>query len=135
MAANADAAQAAAAGYVRQKTLLNDTLDQLKRAGLLASAPAGMALVSGADLQLSANDNLIATAGGHADVSVPERFTRAAGERISMLAQKLGIKLIAAKGKVGIQAQSDEMRLLADQSVTVTSANGRVVIEVLCAAP
>lgn len=129
LAEAAKAAQAISADYARQKTLLTDTLDQLKRAGLLASAPAGMALVSGTDLQLTANENLIATAGGHADVSVLKRLTVAAGERISMFAQKLGIKLFAAKGKVEIQAQSDEMRLLADQNVTVTSANGRVVIE------
>ncbi|WP_301288212.1 type VI secretion system Vgr family protein [Ralstonia chuxiongensis] len=129
LAATANAAQAIAADYARQKALLDDTLDQLKRAGMLFSAPAGMALVSGTDLQLTANENLIATAGGHADVSVLKRLTVAAGERISMLAQKLGVKIFAAKGKVEIQAQSDEMRLLADQNVTVTSANGRVVIE------
>ncbi|MBB6186046.1 type VI secretion system Vgr family protein [Rhodanobacter sp. MP7CTX1] len=122
-------AQAVAADYGRQKALLNDTLMELRKAGLLVSAPAGMALASGADLQLSAKENLIATAGGHADVSVLKRFTVAAGEAVSVFAQKLGIKLFAAKGKVEIQAQSDEMRLLADQNVTITSANGRVVIE------
>ena len=129
LAGTANAVQAIAADYERQKALLNDTLNQLKRAGMLVSAPAGMALVSGTDLQLTANDNLIATAGSHADISVLKRFTVAAGERISMLAQKLGVKIFAANGKVEIQAQSDEMRLLADQNVTVTSANGRVVIE------
>lgn len=129
LAATANAAQAIAADCDRQKALLNDTLNQLKRAGMLASAPAGMAFVSGTDLQLTASDNLIATAGGHADVSVLKRFTVAAGEYISMIAQKLGVKIFAAKGKVEIQAQSDEMRLLAEQNVTVTSANGRVVIE------
>ena len=125
----AAAAQAIAADYARQKALFNDTLSELKQAGLLVSAPVGMALVSGTDLQLSAKEDLIATAGGSADVSVLKRFTVAAGEAVSLFAQKLGIKLFAAKGKVEIQAQSDEMRLLADKNVTITSANGRVVIE------
>jgi len=125
----AAAAQAAAADYERQKALFTDTLDQLKQAGILASAPAGIALVSGADVQLSANKTLTLTAGDHADVSVLKRFTVAAGELVSVYAQKLGIKLFAARGKVEIQAQSDEMRLMAAQNVTVTSANGRVVIE------
>ncbi len=129
LAAAAEAAQAVAADYDRQKALLNDTLLELKKAGMLASAPAGIALVSGSDLQVSAADNLIATAGGHADFSVLKRLTVAAGERISVFAQKLGIQLFAAQGKVEIQAQSDEMRLLADKDMRVTSANGRVVIE------
>ncbi|MGT2491018.1 DUF2345 domain-containing protein [Cupriavidus basilensis] len=62
-------------------------------------------------------------------MSVLKRFTVAAGERVSLFAQKLGIKLFAAKGKVEIQAQSDEMRLLSDKNMTISSANGRVVIE------
>ncbi|MNQ86794.1 hypothetical protein D3C85_1019960 [compost metagenome] len=118
-----------AADYGRQKALLDNTLDTLKQAGLLASAPAGMALASGGDLQLSASQNLIGTSGGHADFSALKRFTVAAGELVSVFAQKLGIKLFAARGPIDIQAQSDDMRLLADQNVTISSAHGRVVIE------
>jgi len=125
----AKAAQAITADCEAQKALLNDTLTQLKRAGVLVSAPAGMALASGTHVQLSAAENLIATAGAHADISVLKRFTVAAGETVSLFAQKLGMKLFAAKGKVEIQAQSDEMQLLADQNMTITSANGRVTIE------
>jgi type VI secretion system secreted protein VgrG len=129
LAEAAKAAQAIAADYDRQKALLNNTLQDLKKAGILVSAPAGMALTSGSDLQLSAAENLIATSGGHADFSVLKRLTIAAGEAVSVFAQKLGIKLFAAKGKVEIQAQSDEMNLLSDKNMTITSANGRVVIE------
>ncbi len=129
LASAAKAAQAIAADYDRQRTLLNDTLIGLKKAGILVSAPAGMALASGSDLQLSAAENLIATSRGHADFSVLKRFTVAAGDLVSMFAQKLGIKLFAARGPVDIQAQSDEMRLLADKNMTISSANGRVVIE------
>jgi len=94
----ADAAQAIAADYEEQKTLLNDTLKELKRAGILVSAPAGIALTSGEHLQLSAADNLIAIAGGNADIGVMKRFTVAAGETVSLFAQRLGMKLFAAKG-------------------------------------
>jgi len=129
LAEAANAAQAIAADYEKQKTLFDGTLKELKKAGILVSAPAGIALASGEHLQLSATDNLIATAGGNADIGAIKRFTVAAGEAVSLYAQRLGMKLFAAKGKVEIQAQSDEMRLLADQNVTVTSVNGRVTIE------
>jgi type VI secretion system secreted protein VgrG len=121
-------AQAAAADVDRQKALLNDTMDQLKQAGVLVSAPAGVALVSGSDLQLSASRNLIATAGSHADVSVLKRFTVAAGELVSVFAQKLGIKLFAAKGKVDIQAQGDAMALSALKDLTITSTDGKLIL-------
>jgi type VI secretion system secreted protein VgrG len=129
LAEAANAAQAIAADYEKQKTLLDGTLKELKKAGILVSAPAGIALASGEHLQLSATGNLIATAGGNADIGVIKRFTVAAGEAVSLYAQRLGMKLFAAKGKVEIQAQSDEMRLLADQNMTITSVNGRVTIE------
>jgi type VI secretion system secreted protein VgrG len=129
LAEAANVAQAVAADYEKQKALLEGTLKDLKKSGILVSAPAGIALASGEHLQLSAAANLIATAGGNADIGVIKRFTVAAGEAISLYAQQLGMKLFAAKGKVEIQAQSDEMRLLADQNMTITSVNGRVTIE------
>jgi len=124
----AKAAHAITADCETQKALLNDTLTQLKQAGVLVSAPAGIALASGTHVQLSATDNLIATAGGHTDFSVLKRFTVAAGEAVSLFAQKLGMKLFAAKGKVEIQAQSDEMALAALKDMTITSTDGKLVL-------
>ncbi|WP_075643578.1 type VI secretion system Vgr family protein [Paraburkholderia ginsengiterrae] len=123
----AKAAQAIAADYAEQKALLG-TLKDLKKAGILASAPAGVGMVSGDHLQLNAKQNLIATAGGNADIGVMNRLTVAAGERVSLFAQKLGMKLFAAKGKVEIQAQRDEMALAALKDVTIISTDGKLVL-------
>ncbi|WP_414448230.1 type VI secretion system Vgr family protein [Burkholderia sp. 22PA0099] len=124
----AKASEAIAADYAKQKILLDDTLSDLKKAGILISAPAGIGIVSGDHLQLAANKNLIATAGGNADIGVVRRFTVAAGEAVSIFAERLGIKLFAAKGKVAIQAQSDEMLLAALKDVTIASTEGRLVL-------
>ncbi|AWG27608.1 type VI secretion system Vgr family protein [Burkholderia cenocepacia] len=124
----AQAAEAVAADYSKQKILLDETLTELKKAGVLISAPAGVGIVSGDHLQLAASKNLIATAGGSADIGVVKRFTVAAGETVSMFAAKLGIKLFAAKGKVAIQAQTDDMALAALKDVTITSSEGRLVL-------
>ncbi|WP_157647337.1 DUF2345 domain-containing protein, partial [Burkholderia ubonensis] len=107
---------------------VKDELDRLKQPGLLASAPASIGLVSGAGVQVAARDNLSAVAGRNADFSVMKRFTAAAGERISLFAQRLGIKIVAAKGPVEVQAQSDAMSLIANKNVTVASVNGAVYI-------
>jgi type VI secretion system secreted protein VgrG len=47
---------------------------------------------------------------------------------VSLFAYQLGMRLIAAKGKVEIQAQSDQIALTALKDVTITSTDGRVVI-------
>ena len=128
LAEAASAAQAIAADYEKQKALLNGTLKELKQAGILVSAPAGIALASGRHVQLAAADNLVATAGGNADIGVIKRFTVAAGETVSLFAQKLGMKLFAAKGKVEIQAQSDEMLLAALKDLKITSVDGKLIL-------
>jgi type VI secretion system secreted protein VgrG len=128
LAETAKTAQALAADCERQQALLNDSLKQLRAAGLLASAPAGIALVSGADLQTSAANHLIATAGGSADIGVMKRFTVAAGDAVLLFAQKLGMKLFAARGKVEIQAQGDELQLAALKDVTISSTDGKLVL-------
>lgn len=125
----ASVAKAVASDYERQRTLLDETLRELKKAGVLVSAPDGIGIASGSDLQLTAEHHLIATAGANADIGVMKRFTVAAGEMVSLFAQKLGLKLIAARGKVEVQAQSDEMHLTSDKDMRITSANGRVVVE------
>ncbi|WP_157661724.1 DUF2345 domain-containing protein, partial [Burkholderia ubonensis] len=107
---------------------VKDALDGLKQPGLLASAPASLGLVSGAGVQLAAQQSISAVAGKNADISVMQRFTAAAGELVSLFAQKLGIKIFAAKGPVELQAQSDAMSLVADKDVTVSSVNGAVRI-------
>jgi type VI secretion system secreted protein VgrG len=57
-----------------------------------------------------------------------KRFTVAAGELVSVFAQKLGIKLFAAKGKVDIQAQSDAIAINAKEDIVITSNTGKLVL-------
>jgi type VI secretion system secreted protein VgrG len=104
----AETAKAELADLQTQKTLLSDALTELKQSALLFSAPAGIAQTTAKSLQLSAGENLMVTSGKNTDFSVLKAFTVTAGEVISLFAQKMGIKLFAAKGKVKIQAQ--EMR-------------------------
>jgi type VI secretion system secreted protein VgrG len=124
----ATAARAQAADIAQQKALFEETLKNLKQAGMLLSAPAGMGFVSGGNLQASAQNNLIATAGGNADIGIFKKLTVAAGEAISLFAQKLGIRIFAAKGEVEIQAQGDAMALAALKDITITSVEGKLVL-------
>lgn len=124
----AEAAKAELADLQTQKALLSEALDELKKSALLLSAPEGIAQVTPKSLQLSAGENITATSGGNADFSILKKLTVAAGERISLYAQKLGIKLFASKGKVEIQAQGDEMTLDALKDIRVSSSEGKIII-------
>jgi len=128
LAEAAKAANAVVADYEAQKALLNETLNGLRRAGLLASAPDGVGLISGTHLQMSAAGNLIATAGGNADIGVKNHFVLTAGGPISLLALHEGFKLLADKGQGEIMAHSDELLLGALKDLTITSTDGRLVI-------
>lgn len=111
----AQAAQAELADLERQTTLMNQTLSDLKQQALLLSAPSGIAQVTPASVQVSAGENLIVTAGQHADISIAKKLTLAVGDILSLFAHKLGIKMYASEGKVDIQAQSDALNLFAKE--------------------
>ncbi|HAV1776584.1 TPA: type VI secretion system tip protein VgrG [Enterobacter hormaechei subsp. xiangfangensis] len=107
---------------------LSLALNQLKEAGIMASAPAGIALTTPRNIQLSSGHTLTATAGENIDMSIFKRLTVAAGEAISLFAQKMGIKIFAARGIVDIQAQTDAMRLQSDKTMTLNSVNSEIIL-------
>ena len=49
-------------------------------------------------------------------------------EKFGLFVQNAGMKLIAAAGKVRIEAQSDAMALAALKDITITSTDGRIVL-------
>ena len=123
-----EVAKAELADLQSQKALLNDALKELKQSVLLMSAPHGIAQTTPKSLQISAGENLIATSGSNADFSIIKAFRVAAGSVISLFAQSLGIKIFAAKGKVEIQAQGDEVTLDALKDVRISSSEGKIII-------
>ncbi|PIJ58108.1 type IV secretion protein Rhs [Erwinia sp. OLMDLW33] len=123
-----ETAKAELADIQSQKALLAESLTELKKSALLLSAPAGIAQATPASLQLAAGENIISTSGKNTDFSVVKKFTVAAGDAISLFANKLGIKLFASRGKVEIQAQSDEMTLDALKDIRISSSEGKLFI-------
>ena len=123
-----EVAKAELADLQTQKVMMSEALEDLKKSAMLLSAPEGIAQVTPKSLQLSAGENIISTSGKNSDFSVLKKFTVAAGETVSLFAQKLGIKIFAGKGKVEIQAQGDEMLLDALKDIRISSSEGRILI-------
>ena len=124
----AESAKAELADVEKQTALINERLKQLEQRVLLLSAPSGIAQVTPGSLQLSAGENLIATAGEDADLSISKKFRLAVGETISLFAKTLGMKLFAASGKVELQAQTDAMDIFSRKGMSIASQEDAVVI-------
>ncbi|WP_083340573.1 type VI secretion system Vgr family protein [Chromobacterium vaccinii] len=97
---------------------------------LILSAPAGIASLTEQSQTLSAGQNLNLVAQRDANHTTGRRWIHNVGQHISLFVagvkDKVALKLIAAKGKVQVQAQSDAMELTADKDVTITSAKQKI---------
>ncbi|AAQ57703.1 type VI secretion system Vgr family protein [Chromobacterium violaceum] len=99
---------------------------------LVLSAPAGIAALTEQSHTVSAGQNLNLVAQRDANHTTGRRWLHNVGQHISLFVagvkDKVALKLIAAKGKVQVQAQSDAMELTADKDVTITSCKERIVV-------
>ncbi|SAK97620.1 Rhs element Vgr protein [Caballeronia glebae] len=125
---SANTAKAWLAEVDQQRSLIEEKLTKLGRPVLVATAPDGLGIASGQQLQVASRKQMFVTSGEGLDIGAFKRITAAAGEAISFFAAKLGIRLFAAKGKVQIQAQGDAMELLSMQGMVVSSSDGEVTI-------
>ncbi|MFB0713792.1 DUF2345 domain-containing protein [Buttiauxella noackiae] len=116
-------------GDIDSQKVLNASLQKLKAAGILMSAPQGIGIVSPKAVRLaSGSESVGVTSGSNTDISAGKSFTVAAGVAVSLFASKAGMKLFAGKGKVEIQAQDDNIEALAKNDITVTSVEGKVTV-------
>ncbi|HCD8359459.1 TPA: type VI secretion system tip protein VgrG, partial [Klebsiella quasipneumoniae] len=128
LASAAESAQALPSDTGNQQTL-NDALKELAQPGIVLNAPQGVSISSPQAVRLSSGSASVGIVSQqNTDISALKRFTVAAGDAVSLLARKTGIKLFAAKGKMEIQAQDDALEATAKKDITVTSVEGRVEI-------
>ena len=100
---------------------------ELTQAQAVLSSPAGVALSSTDSTVLAARDVAL-TSGQDVSVSTAARWLASVGHGVSLFTQSLGIKAFAARGKVQVQAQSDELEVFADQVAKFISAKKSIQI-------
>lgn len=125
------AAQAAQAtpGETDSQLQLNNALEGLSEAGILAHAPEGIGIVSAKAIRLASGGESIGfMSGKNTDISAGRSFTVAASDTVSLFAQEAGMQLFAGNGKVDIQAQGDVLNASALQDVTISSSEGSVQV-------
>ena len=116
-------------GDVSSQQQLNASLSNLTAPGMLLHAPQGIGMVSARALRIaSGSESVGIMSGDNTDISAGQSFTVAAGEAVSLLAQGQGMQLLAAKGQVNIQAQSDALSVSAQKDLDIQSSEGKVAI-------
>lgn len=86
-------------------------------------APAGMIVGSGANLAIGAQTHVDIVSVGNTQVSTGRKLLMRATESISLFAHKFGLKLIAASGKVDIQAHQGDIELTSAKRIVLTSSD------------
>ncbi|MEJ7808186.1 MAG: type VI secretion system tip protein TssI/VgrG, partial [Telluria sp.] len=102
--------------------------NRFKEAILLASSPSGIGLASAKGTHVHAGDEVTLSSGKDTNIAAGKSLLASVAEKISLFAHSAGIKLFAAKGKVEIQAQSDDLDLIAEKVVRLLSTTSRIEI-------
>ncbi len=107
---------------------LNAALNQLAQPGLVAYAGQGMAHVTPETLALSAGNDLSLNAANNGSVNIFKKLSVAVGQGLSLFSRAIGIRIVAAKDDISVQAQRGEMGLLSEKDFHIQSINGNVTV-------
>ncbi|WP_242538661.1 type VI secretion system Vgr family protein [Trinickia acidisoli] len=99
---------------------------ELNEPHLLLAGAGGLQATTPATVHVSGGEHVALTAGRNVSVTAGKSFLASAAEKISLFVQNAGMKLFAAKGKVEIQAHSDNIELTAQKTVKVLSATENI---------
>lgn len=102
--------------------------NRFKEPILVAASPAGIGLTSTQGAHVHAGAEVTLSSGQDTSLAVGKSLLASVAEKISLFAYNAGIKLFAAKGKVEIQAQNDDLDLIAEKVVRLLSTTSRIEI-------
>lgn len=96
---------------------------------MLLGSPSGIGLSTQKSVQLAATEHVNLVSGESTSVAATKSFLASIGEKFSVFVQNAGMKLFAGKGKIEMQAQSDNIELTADRTFKVISASDAVQVQ------
>ncbi|WP_321932220.1 type VI secretion system Vgr family protein [Paraburkholderia guartelaensis] len=93
---------------------------------MLLASPSGIALSTQQSVHVSSDQQTNIVSGQSTFITSGKSLVASVAERISLFVQNAGMKLFAAKGKVQVQAQSDNIELTAQKTVKILSATENI---------
>ncbi|NAR99652.1 type VI secretion system Vgr family protein [Acinetobacter haemolyticus] len=105
---------------------IQQDIAKFNKALLLLSSPNGIGLSTSEDIHLSADGQMNQCAGDSINLTTQKNLIAQASQKISLFAAQSGIKQVAGKGKVEIQAQGDGLDILAKAGIQIISTEDTV---------
>jgi len=93
---------------------------------MLLASPSGIGLSTQKSIQAAATEHVNIVSGASTHIAATKSLIASVGEKLSLFVQNAGMKLFAGKGKIELQAQSDNIELTADRTVKVVSTSDAV---------
>lgn len=93
---------------------------------MLFAAPAGIALSTQKSAHVAADQQVNLVSGQSMHIATGKSLVASIGQKLSLFVQNAGMKLFAAKGKVEIQAHSDNVELTAQRTMKLLSATEKI---------
>jgi type VI secretion system secreted protein VgrG len=100
--------------------------EEMTKPHLLLSGKAGIAATTPESTHLNSGKTTALTAGDNLSLATAQSLLATALESINLFAHAHGIKMYAAAGKVDIQAQSDDLDIIADKVIQIISAKEKI---------
>jgi type VI secretion system secreted protein VgrG len=120
-AASAGASAGTGAGATAQANGFSDPV-------LLIASPKGVGITTPTSIHMHAGENTTVSANQDFNLATGKSLVANAVERISLFAYKMGMKLIAASGKLEIQAQTDGIDMLASKGIKISSSTDSIQV-------
>ncbi|KLU22963.1 hypothetical protein EOS_27955 [Caballeronia mineralivorans PML1(12)] len=93
---------------------------------MLFGSPSGIALSTQKSVHIVSDAQTNLVSGQSTHIATGKSLIASVAEKLSLFVQNAGMKLFAAKGKVEIQAHSDNIELTAQKTITLLSATERI---------
>lgn len=114
---------------IHHQQQLNASLSGCAAPSLLLHAPDGVGILSAKSIRLaSGSESVGMISGGNTDISTGQSFTVTAQSAVSLLANAQGMQLLASKGKMNIQAQSNALSVHAQKDIDIQSTEGQMTL-------
>jgi len=127
-----DALKAWEAGTNTDKEAKTKNDEQGRQPIMVLSAPAGISALTAQNLSMAVGTNLDQIAQRDTNQTSGRRWLHNVGQHISLFVNgvkdKISLKLIAAQGKVQMQAQHGEVEVTAEKDITLIACKGKVTM-------
>ncbi|RYH63478.1 MAG: DUF2345 domain-containing protein, partial [Alcaligenaceae bacterium] len=108
---------------------------ELQEPHLVLASAAGIAATTPESIHLQAGEHIAVTAEGHVSLSAGKSWFISARDGIRQFALKSGIKWVAGKQRVKIEAHKDKINFTAKEAVRITSTHDTITITITISAP